>query len=225
MIKKIAFLVLSLFVIQSAQAAIVSSMTEGEFQEYINKAGFRLLNMSQIEHHFVFRYVPSEKIKTYSCYKDKSIYIPKGILPYVASEDELAAVIAYETAYAMQYYENPKFKIDIKTAPKKYSELADKRAVDMLVKANYSPIAMIAVINKLYGEKKDGLFSKEVKTSVRLARIYEYILKKYPTKLENSTYSRNLYYQNFLLTSRKNREMLQEQLRQDSSNNIKKEYK
>ena len=225
--KKILFLLLifTCFLAQNAFAAIVNLSTEGEFQEYINKTGFKLLNDNQIDKHFVFRYSPSEELRTFSRFDDKSVYIPKGVLTFVESEDELAAVIAFQTAYSLQYYENKFFKYNIKSSPKKYESLADKRAVDMLVRSGYSPIAIISMINKLYGEQKERLFSRHVKTSVRLAEIYEYILQKYPEKLERDAFCRNIYYQNFLLTSRKNREMLQNSMHQEHYRSKKKKYR
>ena len=70
--------------------------------------------------------------------------------------------------------------------------------------------------------KNDRLHQK---TSVRLANIYEYIVRKYPEKLNNPKFSMNIYYQNFLLTSRKNREILQNRLLSVPDSAEKLEYK
>ena len=224
--KLIAFILFYCFIsVLNANAAIVNNMAEGEFQEYINKIGFRLLNYNEIEHHIIFRYSDKNKLYGYTNYDDMTVTVPKGVLYNVESEDELAAVIAHQTAYCLIYKDNKFSKMNIKFSPKKYEVFADKIAADMLVKAKYSPVSLITVINKTYGDKKDRLFSKHVKTSVRLANIYEHIVRKYPLELEKSSFKNNLYYQNFLLTSRKNRETLQNKLHKNQTNQTKYEYR
>ena len=222
--KKIfAFLFLVLMMSgQSVSAAIVNSLAEGEFQEYINKTGFKILNANGIDKRIVFRYSSDSSLRTSSLSKDKSVIIPKGVIMYVEAEDELAAAIAYQIAYCLNYHESKFANINIKLSPKKYELLADKRAVDFLVKANYSPLSMIIMINKLYGDEKSSKYNKP---SVRMANIYEYIVRKYPEKLDNRRYNKNLYYQNFLLNSRYNRELLDNQLRDNPTANINFEYR
>ena len=78
------------------------------------------------------------------------------------------------------------------------------------------------MINKLYGDEKSSKYNKP---SVRMANIYEYIVRKYPEKLDNRRYNKNLYYQNFLLNSRYNRELLDNQLRDNPTANINFEYR
>jgi len=219
------FILFMLTAFQGVNAAVVNLMTDGEYQEYINKTGFKLLNDNRVEEHIIFKYSPSDSLRGYAVSDDKAVHIPKGILTYVESEDELAAVIAYQIAYCLNYYENKYSKVNIKVSPKKYEALADKRAVDFLVKSGYSPLALIAMINKMFGSEKFGFFSKHNKTSVRLAMIYEYIVRKYPEKLDDRKFCRNIYYQNFLLTSGKNRELLQNQLRHDPFSSKKIEYR
>lgn len=206
---------------QSAFAAIVTPMAEGEFQEYINKVGFKILNKNEIEKHVIFKYSDSEDLHG-SCSDDMVVYVPKGIIMNVETEDELAAIIAFQTAYCLKNGEGRNAQVLAKLSPKKYEELADKRAVDLLVKADYSPLASIIIINKSFGEVKNDRFHQ--KTSVRLANIYEYIVRKYPEKLNNPKFSMNIYFQNFLLTSRKNREILQERLLNAPDSTEKLEY-
>lgn len=207
---------------QNAFAAIVTPMAEGEFQEYINKVGFKILNKNEIEKHVVFRYSDSEALHGF-CTDDMVVYVPKGIIMNVETEDELAAIVAFQTAYCLKNGEGRNAQILAKMSPKKYEELADKRAVDILVKADYSPLAAIIIINKSFGDMKNDRLHQ--KTSVRLANIYEYIVRKYPEKLNNPKFSMNIYYQNFLLTSRKNREILQNRLLSVPDSAEKLEYK
>ncbi len=215
-------IILSMMCSQSAYSAIVTPMAEGEFQEYINKIGFKILNKNEIENHVIFKYTDSENVRTNSS-EDMIVFIPKGIIMNIETEDELAAIIAFQTAYCLKNGEGRKSKVLSDMSPKKYEELADKRAVDMLVKADYSPLASIVIINKSFGEVKNNRFHQ--KTSVRLANIYEYIVRKYPEKINNSKFTTNIYYQNFLLTSRKNREILQERLLNEPDSTKKLEYR
>ncbi|MCR5261774.1 MAG: hypothetical protein K6C94_08050 [Candidatus Gastranaerophilales bacterium] len=222
--KKFIFRILILFCtgVLSANAAVINSAQHGEFQEYINKTGFALLNYNEIEHHIIFKYSNRNKLRGKVNYKDMSVTIPKGILYNVESEDELAAVIAHYSAYCVMSKYSNFSALNIKTAPKKYETLADKLAVDMLVKAHYSPLALITMINKTYGDKNS---CGHVKTSVRLANIYEYITVKYPLEADKFRFKNNIYYQNFLLTSRKNREILQEKLQKKPTDQIKNKYR
>lgn len=211
-----------MFLSAKADAAVVNLTTDGEFQEYINKTGFKILNYNGIEDRVIFKYSPSKSVYGAADTKDMSVSVPQGILINVESEDELAWAVAHQLSYCLMAKENSFSKLTGKLSPKKYETLADKKAVDMLVKADYSPLAAIIMINKLYGEKKS---SRHVKTSARLMDIYEYIYRKYPEKLENKHFSNNVYFQNFLLTSRKNREMLNEQLQQSSYETKRNEYR
>lgn len=212
--KKIfGFLIISLLCFTSVQAAVVSPVVDGEFQEYINKTGFKLLNANAIEQQIVFRYSKSNSLKTKASLNKNVIYVPKGVLTFVESEDELAALIAYQTAYNLYFKESDFAGFTTKLAHKKYQTYADKRAVDFLVKAGYSPFALITTINKISVPSKINFYTE--KKSVRLAKIYEYIVRKYPDKLDDKKFKDNIYYQNFLLNSRSNREVLQERLKYD----------
>ena len=51
--------------------------------------------------------------------------------------------------------------------------------------------------------------------------IYEYIYKKYPEYLANNAYKGNIYYQNFLLTSKENRKKFQKKIETNSKRSVK----
>ena len=50
--------------------------------------------------------------------------------------------------------------------------------------------------------------------------VYEYIYKKYPEYLANNAYKNNIYYQNFLLTSKENRAKFQKKVESGSKSSI-----
>lgn len=220
--KKIfGLLIILVFCMNSVSAAVVSPVVEGEFQEYVNKIGFKLLNANAIEQQIIFRYSKSNSLKTKASLRKDIVYIPKGALTFVESEDELAALIAYQTAYNLYFKESGGFITRL--APQKYEIYADKRAVDFLIKSGYSPLSLITFLNKICIESGHNL--GHVKKSVRLAKIYEYIVRKYPDKLNDRNFKNNIYYQNFLLNSRQNREILQERLQYDPFSTKRIDYR
>ena len=54
--------------------------------------------------------------------------------------------------------------------------------------------------------------------------IYEYIYTKYPSILVDNEYKDNIYYQNFLLTSRNNRMKLLEKVKAGSTKRVNYSY-
>ena len=57
-------------------------------------------------------------------------------------------------------------------------------------------------------------------TSRRMMEVYEYIYKKYPEYLVNNPYKENPFYQNFLLTSKENREKFQQKVKSNSTRKV-----
>ena len=102
-------------------------------------------------------------------------------------------------------------------APNKYDLKADKRAVDYMVNAGYNPLALIVIMNKIGQQYRYDIMSNHTLISRRMMRIYEYIYTKYPSILADNEYKDNIYYQNFLLTSRNNRLMLQDKVQNNDS--------
>ena len=113
--------------------------------------------------------------------------------------------------------------LQIAASSKKFEVVADKRAVDYMIKANYNPLALIAHINKTCPQKRSDKISRHNLTSKRMMYIYEYITYKYPEILANNEYLNNKHYQNFLLTSVSNRGKLEEKIRTKSTKAIKYE--
>lgn len=120
----------------------------------------------------------------------------------IADDNELAAYLAREISNASRTFDGIGngwlTAVQIKAAPKKFETVADKRAVDFMVKAGYNPIALITFINKAFPQQYQDFISNKNLTSKRLALIYEYIYTKYPYFLANNEYLENPNYQNFL---------------------------
>ena len=101
-----------------------------------------------------------------------------------------------------------------------YEIQKDKRAVDYLVKAGYNPLAYIVVANKIFDQPRYEWISSHPTGSNRLATVYEYIYTKYPQYLVHNAYKDNIYYQNFLLTSRENRAKLEQKVKANSKKKL-----
>ncbi len=221
------FLVLFVFMALCLPSnAIVIDMTkDGGAQALISKIGFNILNANKIPHRMVF-YVNSKKtINAATSFRDRQITVYGGLITYADNEDELAAVLAHEISHAIDSY-NGIFRgyfsyLGITLNPKKYEYKADKRAVDFVVKAGYNPLAFITVMNKIDPQPRYEWYRSHPLCSKRLANIYEYIYVKYPQYLVDNEYKDNVYYQNFLLTSKENRLKLEEKIKNNSKKRAK----
>ena len=203
---------------------------QNAIQTRIDSVGVKLLNNNRIQKRIIFTYDDKTKQKVLSTDKaltKRQIIVYDGLYQYVQSDDELAAMLARQIALAVKSYNGMWGgwidSAQVALSSKKFEIVADKRAVDYMVKAGYNPLALIVFINKTSPQKRSDLIGRHNLTSKRLARIYEYINFKYPKYLTNNEYIENEYYQNFLLNSIENRKMLEEKIKNHSTKEIKYE--
>ena len=199
-------------------------------QRRVDDVGFNILNANRIDKRMVFRYDEAEQKKimlTDTTLTRRQIILYKNQLNYIRDENELAAFLAREIVKGTLSYDGGVrgwvSAAQMKMAPKKYEMLYDKRAVDLMVNAGYHPVAMIVLLNKTGEQKRFNFILTNNTVSKRLAEVYEYITVKYPEALKDNIYSKNEFYQNFLLTSENNRKMLEEKLRTGSKERLKYE--
>lgn len=202
---------------------------DGANQKKVEELGFGILNANRIEKRVVFRYVKvrGSSPNAYAFSLDHSVKILNTLIPYMDNDAELAGIISHEIAHNLDYYDgclNGYFtKLSMAFTPKKYEKKADKKAIDFMVKAGYNPVAMIIAMNKIAGQQEwwgffSSMFASHPLTSERLAYMYEYIYNKYPAYLIDNEYKENVFYQNFLLTSRDVREKIRSKHEVDVSN-------
>jgi predicted Zn-dependent protease len=207
--KKISFLLLFLFVFNSVAWSYEIDLTkDGQYQKKVMEMGFGILNSNRIDKRVVFRFEGSKQANAYASSYDKSVIVLRGLMPYIDDDAELAGILCHEIAHQMDFYEGPWRRMAMSFNSKKYEEKADKKAVDYMIKSGYDPVALITALNKFCGQTDGDFGMSHPMTSKRLAYIYEYIYQKYPAYLAENSYKNNLYYQNFLLTSRKDREKI-----------------
>lgn len=226
--KKILILFIMLFTSLQCPAITMDSTKDGNVENFINQVGFKLLNRNRIPYRIVFYYDKNSKVlNAYSSNRDMSITIYKKMILTADNEDEVAAVLAHEISHSVDssqglmkgYFSALRYSL----APKKYELKADKCAVDYMVNAGYNPLAMITMYTKCLSQPRYDYFNTHPLSSKRLMAIYEYIFNKYPAFLANNKMEKNIYYQNFLLTSENNRKKLQNKIESQSNVNIKYE--
>ena len=205
---------------------LISNDKVVECQNRIDRIGFNLLNSNGIEKRTVFDFDTRREKNAFSRTSNRQIVIYRGLYDRLATDDEIAAVLAHEISHSVDSY-NGIFRgfftsVTYHFSTKKYEYKADKRGVDYMVNAGYNPVAMIVAFSKALPQARyDWWWFAHPLTSRRMMTIYEYIYKKYPEYLVNNKYKDNPYYQNFLLTSKQNREKFQKKIQSGSKSNVK----
>ena len=215
--KNILYIIL-LLIFTNPVIAIEAELAEtNSIQTRINTIGTKLLNANKIENRVTFVYDKTGKrniLKADKSLTKRQVVVYGNMYKNIESDDELAAYIAREIPMATRSYDGfgkgVLSSAKMKVAPKKYELVFDKIAVDYMVKAGYNPLGLITYINKTYPQTRQDFIAPHNLTSKRLAFIYERIYTQYPYFLVNNTYLTNEYYQNFLLTSQKNRNIVLE---------------
>ena len=196
-------------------------------QNRIDDCGTKILNANQIAERVIFVYNNEEKkalLKSDKSITDRQVSLYANEYQFIENDDELAGYLARQIVIISRTY-NGAFKgflrtLQIKVSPKKFEIVADKVAVDLMVKAGYDPVGLITYIHKTAPQKRYDVISTKNLTSKRLAILYEYIYTKYPYYLANNKYINNEHYQNFLLTSQNNRRLLEEKVKSGSKKEL-----
>lgn len=210
--KKFIFCLLALAIsINSVFADELRLDKEAKYQKQIMQIGYRVLNANQIDKRMTFFYVNSKDVNAATTLRSKQISVYKGLLPMLDSDDELAAVICHEIAHGLDAHKGLWRRLIMAGSSKSYEFKADKKGVDLMVNAGYNPVAMIVTLNKITEEPCwFERYPSHPGGSERLLTIYSYIYSKYPEYLVDNDYKNNLYYQNFLLTTKKQRALIRE---------------
>ena len=191
---------------------------EAKYQKQVMQIGFRILNANQIDKRMTFFYVNNKDVNAATYLQSKQICLYKGIIPFFDNEDELAAILSHEISHGMDAHKGLWRRITMMASSKSYEFKSDKRAVDLMVNAGYNPVAMIVILNKISAEPNwFERSSTHPGGSERLITVYDYIYSKYPEYLVDNEYKNNLYYQNFLLTSKNARAIVRERYNQKNT--------
>lgn len=230
--KKIIITVMLMLLSSVSVLAITDDeiIQDQSIQARVNRVGTQILNANKIQGRIIFVYDKTAKeslLKMDKTVSKREIIMYQEYYRQISDENELAAYLAREISNASRTYDGIGngwlTAVQIKAAPKKFETVADKRAVDFMVKAGYNPVALITFINKAFPQHYQDFISNKNLTSKRLALIYEYIYTKYPYYLANNEYLENHHYQNFLLNSTYNRKLLETKVKNGTRENLKYE--
>ena len=220
-----AILLFSTLNVLAKDSELLNSREVAKQDNQISEIGFKILNANAIPYRTVFTYDTARTINAYSQFNNRKIVMYRGMYNRCDTEDELAAILAHEISHSVDSYQGPLrgslFFVNYMVAPRKYESKADKRAIDYMVNAGYHPVAMIVAMSKNFPQGRYEVFSSHPLATRRMMEVYEYIYKKYPEYLVDNKYRKNIYYQNFLLTSKENREKFQEKVKSNSNKKIR----
>ena len=152
------FITIMLMLLSSVSVFAITDeeiIKEQSIQARVNSVGTNILNANKIEGRIIFVYDKTAKeslLKTDKTVSKREIIMYQDYYRQIADDNELAAYLAREISNASRTYDGIGngwlTAVQIKAAPKKFETVADKRAVDYMVKAGYNPIALITFINK-----------------------------------------------------------------------------
>ena len=128
---------------------------EQTVQTRINHCAMKILNANEINKPVVFVYDNREKevkLKIDKTLTKRQVIVYRDDYKFLEDKNELAAYLARQIVFAARSYDgifNGALRsLQMKAAPKKFEIVADKIAVDYMVKAGYNPIALITYIQK-----------------------------------------------------------------------------
>ena len=215
-------LITGLSTVSAADSFLTTSKEMEALQQHISEVGYNILNSNGIEKRMVFVFDNATKnINASTSLLNRTIVIYRGLYNMLGDDDELAAVIGHEISHGVDSYDGifrgvfTGFRYFF--TPRKYEYKADKRAIDYMVNAGYNPVAMIVMMNKVLDQYRYDWWFTYPLASKRMMEVYEYIYTKYPEYLVNNKYRNNIYYQNFLLTSKENRAKFQDKVKNKST--------
>ncbi len=169
----------------------------GKEQQKILEVGARIINANQLDKRIPINLDKTPKIiNAHASLTNKTITISSGILPYIDNDDELAFIMAHETAHSLDSYKGGFEIVMMKLNTREYEYRADLKGIDLMTKAGYNPIAAICVSNKFMPEESWDFFTTHPITSKRLLTMYKHIYKNYPWALKTDM-TQNINFKNF----------------------------
>lgn len=203
--KKILIAIFALFLGLQVNAATTTTTTtnwdSAAAQKRLNNIAYKLIKSNNLPDGISIKVSAEDEANAYANI-NKEIYVFKGMLNYATTDEEIASVIAHEMGHIINGH-NAKQSIlntlianitgdssksvgaaavqelsSTKLSRKDEFE-ADLTGVDLMVKAGYSPLSMISVLNKICGNYVD-IISTHPSGEKRLMNIYDYVSYNYP---------------------------------------------
>lgn len=180
--------------------------------ETVNAIGKKILKSNDLPTDIKFKVAEEDHINAYANIKDE-VYIYKGLLKVVETEDELAGVISHEVGHIVNEHVKKQAFLHILMKPitssisyitdklwiNKLAEYmgiltlmkvsrnaeyeADLTGADLMVGAGYNPLGMISVLNKI-SENHLDIISTHPSADKRLVYLYDYLNYNYPAQIK-----------------------------------------
>lgn len=208
-----------IFFVTTARAATTTDWDSEASLKRVNTIGSKLLKANGLPTQVVFKVSDDESINAYANL-EKEVYVFKGLLQYVETDDELAGVIGHELshislnhiikgAYKNAVVSSLLYGLTTSTnktvaasadAAKSLTSLklsrndeyeADMTGADLMVNAGYNPLGEISVLNKIC-EKSVDFLSDHPSGDKRVVALYNYITYNYP-QFYNTSYPTSSY--------------------------------
>jgi len=163
----------------------------------VNTIGKKILTANNVNYAIEFKVSDVADVNAYANI-NKEIYVYRGLLEYVDNDEELAGVISHEMGHIINGHCAKQGVLDagistlaskvnlnstvssvgqslISTKISRSDEFeADLTGVDLMAKANYNPLAMVSLLNKISGNYFDVL-STHPSGEKRILNVYNYI--------------------------------------------------
>lgn len=207
--KLLAFLACAILSMHlSANAATTTTNWNSAAQvKRVNTIGKNLLAKNQLPTKITFKVVQTDEINAFAN-ADKEICVYTGLLKFVDSDAELAAVISHEIGHIVNNHVAKQNVVGTVTSTAIYNANLDYRikaganaannmtmlkmsrteeyeaditGTDLMTKAGYNPLAMVSVLNKISGNYVD-VISTHPSGDKRTMYVYNYITYTYPQK-------------------------------------------
>ncbi len=225
------FLIFSVFIFPSKIYANTDWDTEKNLKR-VNLIGNNLLEKNDLPADIKFLIAEEDHINAYANIKNE-VYIYKGLLEFVETEDELVAVIGHEIGHIVNNHVHKQTFLRILINPlssitqkpliskiidsigflslmkvsRKDEYEADLTGVELMIGADYNPLGMISVLNKITGKHFD-LISTHPSGDKRVLNVYDYLSYNFPTYVEQpyetDSYKSFSLYLDKILTERRN---------------------
>lgn len=180
--------------------------------ELVNQIGQNILKSNNIMTDIKFLVSEEDHINAYANIKDE-IYVYRGLLKVVETEDELAGVIAHEVGHVVNEHvkKQATLQIIIKPLTSIISYLTDKlwinklaeglgiltilkssrsaeyeadiTGADLMINAQYNPLGLISILNKI-SENHLDIISTHPSADKRLVYVYDYMRYNYANKIK-----------------------------------------
>jgi len=210
-------LVIAIFLMLSS-LALATDWDSAAALKRVNTIGSKILKANNINHTIEFKVSEEDTINAYANI-DKEVFVYKGLLEYVDTDDELAGVISHEMGHIINGHCAKQgvlnsiiatigsiFKptttagtvtnqIGQQLASSKISRNdefeADLTGVDLMTKGGYNPLGMVSLLSKISQSYLDILQSHP-SGEKRIQNAYDYVNYNYPSYVKKG-YSTTSY--------------------------------